>query len=402
MRAFVIAVVMLSAACAPVSGPAVSPSLGPSATRTAAGPTAAAPSAATATPSPAPSCVDRVLAAMSEDQRIGQLFLLGLADDKLGPREIDAITTGHVGSVWFVERTTAGVSAVRAVSDAVQALVSRTTTAGVGLFVAANQEGGVIQSLSGAGFSTIPSALEQSAIDPTSLHVSARRWGDELATAGVDLDLAPVVDVVPPGTDAQNEPIGVLRRGYGHDADTVASHASAFLAGMRDAGIATTAKHFPGLGNVRGNTDFTSAVVDDVLTADHPDLAAFAAAIRAGVPFVMVALATYEKIDPDHLAVFSPTIMRDLLRGKLGFDGVIVSDDLGATAAVAAIPPAQRGVDFIAAGGDLIISKTVDPALAMAGAIRARAATDVAFKARVDDATRRVLRAKEQSGLLPC
>jgi beta-N-acetylhexosaminidase len=87
------------------------------------------------------------------------------------------------------------------------------------------------------------------------------------------------------------------------------------------------------VGRVAGNTDFTSGVVDDTTTADDPDLESFASAIKAGVPLVMVALATYTRIDPDHLAAFSARIMRGLLRQQLHFGGVIISDDLGAAAA---------------------------------------------------------------------
>jgi len=102
---------------------------------------------------------------MTEEQRIGQLFLLGLANDQLGVAETEAIRTYHFGSVWFVEQSAAGAPAIRAVADAVQALATPETTASVRFFVAANQEGGIIQSLKGPGFSTIPSALDQSAID---------------------------------------------------------------------------------------------------------------------------------------------------------------------------------------------------------------------------------------------
>jgi beta-N-acetylhexosaminidase len=116
---------------------------------------------------------------------------------------------------------------------------------------------------------------------------------------------------------------------------------------------------------------------------------------------VMVALATYTKIDPNRLAVFSPVVMR-LLRDTYGFDGVIVSDDLGATAAVADIPPAGRAVDFLEAGGDLIISKTVGPAERMADAMLAKATSDPAFRSRVNDAVLRVLRAKNAADLFPC
>ncbi|MEK6225390.1 MAG: glycoside hydrolase family 3 N-terminal domain-containing protein [Chloroflexota bacterium] len=360
---------------------------------------------ASATPSPTATaeCTARVLASMTAEQRIGQLFLLGLDGDQLDAQERNAIRIYHFGSVWFIEKSAAGAPAIRVVSDAVQALAATPDyTAGVGFFVAANQEGGLIQSLSGPGFSTIPSALDQSAIDPAALRVRAAVWGRELASAGVNLNFAPVLDVVPPGTDAQNQPIGALQRGYGHDPATVSAHALAFMRGMEDAGIATTGKHFPGLGRVTGNTDLTAAVVDDVTTASDAYVAPFRDAVAAGIPMVMVALAKYQRIDPAQLAVFSPTVMRQMLRTSLGFTGVVVSDDLGATVAVANIAPSDRAINFLVAGGDFIISKTIGPANAMATAIAARASTDAAFKARVDDAALRIIRAKAARGLVRC
>jgi len=100
--------------------------------------------------------------------------------------------------------------------------------------------------------------------------------------------------------------------------------------------------------------------------------------------------------------VFSQTVMRQMLRSSLGFTGVVVSDDLGATAAVANIAPADRAIGFLLAGGDFIISKTVAPANAMATAVAARASSDAAFKGRVDDAALRILRAKAARGLVRC
>jgi beta-N-acetylhexosaminidase len=399
-RAFALAVLLAACSAAPGAVATISPS--PALTASAAA--TPSPSAPTASPTPTATaeCAARVLARMTMDQRIGQLFLLGLADDQLGAAERDAIRTQHFGSVWFVERSTAGAATSRAVADAVQALATADATAEVRFFVAANQEGGLIQSLSGPGFTTIPSALDQSAVDPATLRAQAVQWGRELQGAGVNLNFAPVLDVVPPDADSQNEPIGVLRRGYGHDPATVSAHGLAFLRGMDDAGIATTAKHFPGLGRVKGNTDFTAAVVDTETTATDPYLAPFRDAIAAGVPFVMVALATYTRIDGSTLAAFSPAVIRQLLRASLAFDGVVVSDDLGATAAVASIAPSDRAIGFLSAGGDLIISKTIAPARAMAAGIRARVAADAAFSARVDDAVLRVLRVKAARGLIAC
>jgi beta-N-acetylhexosaminidase len=247
----------------------------------------------------------------------------------------------------------------------------------------------------------MPTAVEQGQLSTSTLQKDARQWGNELLAAGVNLNFAPVLDVVPAGSEDTNQPIGVLQREYDNDPATVGSHGVAFLRGMDHAGVAPTAKHFPGLGRVAGNTDFTADVVDQVTTPDDAYLEPFGQAIDAGVPFVMVALATYTKIDADHLAVFSPVVM-NLLRDEFHFDGVIVSDDIGNAEAIADIPPGDRAIDFLQAGGDMIISKTVPPAMAMWSAIDSKVSGDPAFRDRVEDSVRRVLQAKEAFGLLPC
>src|ERR1700736_5962509 len=369
---------------------------------------AAAPSpTVSATPSTMPTitppvaCADQVFQAMTPDQRIGQLFELGLAGDHLGPTEINMIQTDHIGSVWFVETSHAGVAGIAAVAAAVQAQVSSAATANVRFFIAANQEGGLIQAMQGPGFSQIPSAVVQGTWDPALLQSRAAGWAQELRAAGINFNFAPVMDVVPPGTDAQNQPIGALQREYGHDPATAGSHGVAFLTGMRQSGVAVTLKHFPGLGRVAGNTDFTTAT-DMTTTSSDPYLQSFSQGIAANTDFVMVALARYTRIDPDHLAAFSAVIMSQMLRGTLGFQGVVISDDIGDTVAVASIPPANRAIDFLWAGGDMIISKTSAPAHAMVLGIRSRAAADPSFRQRVDDAALRILRAKQAWGLLPC
>jgi beta-N-acetylhexosaminidase len=376
------------------SGPPASPA---SSTAPVTSSTASPPPSTT---SPAPSCVDATFQRLTEAQRVGQLFALGLANNRLGPGELGAIRHHHIGSFWFTNTTTEGVAAVRSVADAVQAQATNAATGGVRFFVAANQEGGLIQALQGPGFSTIPSATTQGQMAPVALKHAAKTWGSQLVQAGVNLNFAPVMDVVPAGTEAQNAPIGALDRQYGSDPLTVASHGAAYIEGMAAAGIATTAKHFPGLGRVRGNTDTVAGVVDNVTTANDPSLRSFRGAIAAGVPFVMVSLATYTRIDPDHLAVFSPTVMR-LLRIGMGFNGVIASDSLTAAAA-SNVPPAKRAIDFLSAGGDLIVAKFVGPTSAMASAVLARTSPDPTFRKIVDDAVQKVLEAKDASGLLPC
>jgi beta-N-acetylhexosaminidase len=384
----------------PTSSPTVEPTPTPSPT-----PTITPSPTPTATPTASPtaelSCVDRTFASLTEPQRIGQLFMIGLVQDDLDPGAVTAIAQYHFGSVAYTRRTSRGQAADLAVANAVQAQATNAATGGIRFFIAANQEGGTVQALAGPGFDVIPSALSQGTLAPGDLQQMAARWGAQLRAAGVNLNFAPVADVVPPGTDSQNAPIGQLQREYGHDPATVSTHVTAFMAGMRQAGVATTVKHFPGLGRVVGNTDFTSGVTDSVTTRHDPYLAPFASAVSAGVPFVMVSLATYEEIDPKHLAAFSSTVIAGMLRQDLGFHGVVISDALGATA-VASIPAGTRAINFLAAGGDMIIINQRTPAETMANAIAVGVTQSALFSARVDNAVRHVLQAKEAMGLLPC
>jgi len=347
-------------------------------------------------------CAARTLDGMTEAQRAGQLFMLGIDGAAVSVAERTAIVGAHVGSVWLVNNRSGGVASIRSLTGAIQALATAATTDGAGFFIAADQEGGLVQRLSGPGFSTIPTAVDQGRLPPADLESDAAGWGRELAAAGINVDLAPVMDVVPPGSDATNPPIGALDREYGHDPATAGAAGAAVVEGMTRAGIATTLKHFPGLGRVTANTDTTAGVADNLTTASDPSLDSFRAGIRAGAPLVMVSLATYTAIDPSGPAVFSRTIVSDLLRGRLDFAGVVISDDLGSAAAIRSYPPADRAIDFIAAGGDLMIVQGGPQTAAMAAAVVERAGSDASFAARVDAAALQVLRAKDAYGLLNC
>jgi beta-N-acetylhexosaminidase len=164
----------------------------------------------------------------------------------------------------------------------------------------------------------------------------------------------------------------------------------------------TTLKHFPGLGRVHGNTDTTSNVTDVTTTVDDPFLDPFVAGIRAGTAAVMVSLARYPRLDPNSIAAYSRPIVTGLLRDKLGFTGLIVSDDLGAAASAGSLPVGDRAVRFIEAGGDMVLTIRPSDAAPMSAALMARAQASPAFRALVTAAATRVLRGKFQAGLLTC
>lgn len=341
------------------------------------------------------------LAGMTEAQKIGQLFMAGVpATGPVSSAISTDITTYHTGSVILTGRSSAGVTATRQFTNQLQGLATSAATGGVPLFMATDQEGGNVQVLSGPGFSAIPTALSQGG-EGAALHSNWAAWGGQLASAGVNLDLAPVLDTVPASIGTANAPIGFYDREYGYTPAAVTSAGTAVLDGMQEAGVSATIKHFPGLGRASGNTDTTYGVKDTVTTYNDPYLQPYSAAIHLqGVPVVMVSLAIYTKIDAAHQAVFSPAVVgaSGMLRGELGFHGAIMSDSMDA-AAVSELTPAQRAVDFINAGGDIVLVTNPGDIPAMYNAVTAEYNASPAFAALVNQAALHVLIAKEQTGL---
>lgn len=347
-------------------------------------------------------CVDKVFGAMTGPQRVGQLFMGGLAAGKPDQKKVQVLRQYHVGSVFLAGRSTAGTKATKTLVDGLQAKADTVSGHRVGLLVSTDQEGGQVQVLAGPGFSTIPSALTQGSWSASKLRSEAAGWAKQLKAAGVNLNLAPVADVVPASLGKNNAPIGRYDREFGHTAATVTPHSDAFAAGFAQAKVLATLKHFPGLGSVRGNTDTTAGVVDSVTTSKSSSITPFSSGIKAGAPFVMISSATYSKIDPKHQAVFSSTVIQGMLRKALGFKGVVISDDIGNAVAVKAVPLGERAVNFLSAGGDLVL--TVEPNVipAMADAVQTRMSQNAAFRAQVDQSVHRILAAKQQAGLLSC
>jgi beta-N-acetylhexosaminidase len=348
-----------------------------------------------------PSCVEQTEGSLTEDQRIGQLLMVGFDTNASLTSLDDEIVRDHVGNViylggWY------GADKVTRTSEHLQGLVSKAATRGVGLLVAADQEGGEVHQLRGEGFTRPPTAREQAQMSPAALTKAATGWARELKAAGVNVNLAPVTDTVPADLGRANEPIGKYGRQYGSDPATVEKASEAFIIGMLEGGVEATVKHFPGLGRIRNNTDFSATGITDATTsATDPYLQPFRAGVEAGAGLVMVGSARYTKLDPGVPAMFSTPIVTDLLRGDLGYDGVVITDDVNAKA-VAATPPAERAVAVVEAGGDIVLTGDASVAPRMAAALAKRAAADPAFRAQVDASVTRVLTLKDRMGLLPC
>lgn len=336
----------------------------------------------------------RAVAAMSMQERVGQLVMAPLYAGTDPSALYDLIVNQHVGSVLIIGNWWSGTAGVRQATDVLQSYAPT----GNRLLMTTDQEGGLVQHLQGPGFDTMPTAVDQGAMSADALRQSAAVWGSQLSQAGINVDLAPVVGTVMVDRDS-NAPIGALYRDFGLDAQGNADHAIAFVEGMRDAGVRSAIKHYPGLGAVTGNTDFTAdGIVDTTTTLDGEEIAAFNAALDADPGMVMMSLATYQRIDPNNPAAFSSTLIDGYLRGTLGYDGVITSDSLSA-AALGAFEPREIGVRFVDAGADLACIGAADYVRPILDGLNERAAADQTFAEKVTRSAIRVMTLKYEMGL---
>jgi beta-N-acetylhexosaminidase len=256
------------------------------------------------------------------------------------PRFLARIRNGKMGGVvllrngWLTRRTTARVT-----SELQQAACTR----GEPLFVAVDQEGGIVRRLAWAPPTEAPAEMSSASV----AHAQAAAAAAALHSVGIDIDFAPVVD-----TPAS--PHNFLgSRAFSRSRAWNASMARAFVGGLQANGIAATAKHFPGLGLASGNTDNGRIVIRAAAWKLRRGLLPFQSAVGAGVKLVMLSTAVYPKLDGSKRpAAFSGTIVNGLLRRQLGFTGVTVTDSLTAPAAEQIPHTATRAM---LAGSDLLI-----------------------------------------------
>ncbi len=346
---------------------------------------------------PAVACARRTFDGLSESERVGQLLMVGLDTNAASTSLDDEFASAHVGGAILLGGWEGRAKVVAATRH-----LAGLRTKGVGVLLAADQEGGEVHQLRG-DYPELPDALTQGTWSPAELTSRATTLAKAIKASGINLNLAPVADTVPADLGRANEPIGRYGRQFSSDPARNGRMAAAFIQGMHAGGVLATAKHFPGLGRIRSNTDFNATgITDDVTTANDPYLQPFSASIKGGVDLVMVGSAIYSKIDPGVNAMFSRRIVNGILREQLGWQGVVITDDVGFAKAVKALSNRERAVRFVQAGGDIVL--TADPLDIgpMHAALLAKAGSDPAFAQLVDTSTMRVLVLKARNGLLTC
>jgi len=287
---------------------------------------------------------------------VAQLFMVGLPGPTLD-RATRAFLAEHppAGVILF-KRNIRSAAQLRRLTEAIHA-----TGAGVRPLVALDHEGGRVDRLPRPFTHFPPAAVVGARGDARLAEAVGHAMGRELRAAGIDLDFAPVLDV---WSNARNRVIG--DRAFGTDPARVARLGVALARGLARAGVLACGKHFPGHGASVGDSHFVLPRVRRPRRAlAAVELAPFARAIRAGIPALMTAHVLYPAFDPRRPATLSPAICRDLLRRRLGFGGVLFSDDLEMNAVAARSTPARSAVAALGAGCDaLLVCQSLDAARA--------------------------------------
>jgi beta-N-acetylhexosaminidase len=305
---------------------------------------------------------------------LGQMLLVGFRGTELeaGAPILRDIREHGLGGVILFDRDVQLKTAGRNIQSPAQV---RALTAGlqaaarVQLFIAVDQEGGRVRRLrEEAGFPSSPSARAMGQGSPDETRQEGERTGRLLADLGINLDFAPVADV---DVNRASPAIGALERSFSSDPEAVAAHALAFSRGLLSRGVLPCLKHFPGHGSAMADSHL--GLTDISRTWSPAELIPYERLIPLGAsPLIMCGHLFLERFDADHPATLSPAVLTVLLRERLGFTGVIVSDDMQMRAITAhygleeaVLRAVEAGVDILVFGNNLdydpdIVPKAVD------------------------------------------
>lgn len=291
---------------------------------------------------------DAIVAAMTTNEKIGQMVMIGIHGTELDEDSKTMLRQFHIGGIVYFDRNIQSQDQLKSLSEQLQAYAQGEAQQKVPLFLAIDEEGGTVS----RGRGVIPAPPSEAAIgasgQPERARMSAASTAQALRAAGINLNLAPVADVS--SSDA---------RAFSGDAQTVARFTEEAVSGYEQEGMLCALKHFPGIG--KGAVDShqeVSRVDASRETLEREDLLPFAEVIASQRPedfLILVSHLIYPCYDAAHSASQSRAVMTDLLRGQLGYQGIILTDDLEMGAVANHVPLRQAGANAVVAGADLVL-----------------------------------------------
>lgn len=324
---------------------------------------AAVPSATAVTPIPSPTApvpppapsptvtgsaaLPDMLKSMTPDEKLGQLLIAGLDGTEAGDEARRLVEETHVGG--FILYKPNMVNAGQTVALLNQ-LKKFNRPSGIPLWLSVDQEGGKVSRL--PVDIALPASRDLAAGGtPERARALGKAVGQELLAFGFNMNYAPVLDI---DSNPANPVIG--SRAYGSDAKTVKLYGLAAMQGLQDSGVVSVVKHFPGHGDTATDSHLELPVVNKTLAElEKLELVPFRAAAEAGADAVMAAHVLLPRLDPDYPATLSPAIITGLLREKIGYDGVVITDDMTMGAIVKHYSLKEAAVRAVQAGCDLVL-----------------------------------------------
>ncbi len=346
--------------------------------------------------------VDALLAAMSTPQKVAQLFMVSLWGQILTLEARDFLTTYQPGGViLFGYNTESAAQITHLTNDIQNTILAQPHTAPA--WIAIDQEGGMVARLSqSTDFTTFPVNMAIAATnDPAYALSVGTALAQELRAVGINMNLAPVADVE---TNPDN-PV-IFRRAFGSDPQLVGAMVSATIEGLQTSGVMATAKHFPGHGDTSTDSHLQMPVVNlDRERLEAVELLPFRRAIAANAGAIMASHIWFPTLDstPDTPASLSPVVLTEVLRGELGFNGLIMTDALDMDAIDSRFTLAEASVMAILAGADLITPGphvSINAQLAAIRTVIAAVEDGTISQERLGASVRRILLAKDRFGVL--
>lgn len=344
--------------------------------------------------------VDQLLAAMTLEQQVAQMFMVTLHGAVVTEQGCAFLEQYQPGAVVLFTSNVGTPSAVTTLTNGYQTAIIG--VGGVPLLIAIDQEGGVVSRLpQEQGYTFYPTPLLFTAAGTAWSETAGGLIADELAAVGINMNLAPVADL----ETYRENPI-ISRRAFGNDPAITGESIAAFIRGTQSRNVLATAKHFPGHGETRDDSHGTLPILN--LTLDRlnaVELAPFRAAIEADAAAIMVSHIWFPQIDPTPSmpASLSRVIVTDILRDQLGYQGIIMTDALDMNAVDltynlydAAVMAINAGVDLLAMGPGIGAEVSANAINAVIDAVR----QGIIPQERITESVRRILETKERFAVL--
>lgn len=268
--------------------------------------------------------MEQLLKNMTDRQLLAQLVMVDISDRKLSRSFADAYASHPWGGVILFAKNIESENQLAELTGELARISA--VHSGIPMLIGADHEGGIVSRFSFPSMAPLCGNMALGAAgEPEYARFCGLLCGRDLARLGINTDFAPVMDV---NSNPMNPIIGA--RSFGQSPEKAARLGSAFIDGLRETGVISCAKHFPGHGDVSVDSHFSMPVVNKTPEElESCELIPFAAAVKAGSDMIMTAHISFPQVDPSGLpATLSPVILKSLLRDHLGFEGAVITDSM--------------------------------------------------------------------------